>query len=150
MQPKTRSILETSLYVADLQRSVHFYKNIFGFKILNADERFCAFNIGEKQVLLLFVKKRSSRPIETLSGTIPSHDGDGHLHLAFEIGKMQYDRWRAHLRKFQISIESEICLPAEGRSIYFRDPDGHLIELGTRALWRFEKKLRKNAAKNFA
>jgi catechol 2,3-dioxygenase-like lactoylglutathione lyase family enzyme len=35
MRPKTNGILESSLYVSDLARSVHFYQETFGFPLIS-------------------------------------------------------------------------------------------------------------------
>ena len=79
MRPKTEGILESSLYVSDLARSIHFYESIFGFRVISDfGQRGCALEAGNRQVLLLF-KKGASRAI-----TAP-HDGGGELHLAFAI-----------------------------------------------------------------
>jgi catechol 2,3-dioxygenase-like lactoylglutathione lyase family enzyme len=34
-----------------------------------------------------------------------------------------------------VSIEGEMEWPRGGTSLYFRDPDGHLVELATPGLW---------------
>ena len=76
MYPSTDGILESSLYVADVDRSAQFYEKIFGFRVISDfGGRGCAMQAGRRQVLLLF-KKRGS-----LEGQTP-HDGDGELHLA--------------------------------------------------------------------
>jgi len=57
MQPKTDGILESSLYVSDLARSVRFYQETFGFGVISEfGDRGCAMNAGARQVLLLFKK----------------------------------------------------------------------------------------------
>ena len=62
MRPKTEGILESSLYVSDLARSIHFYENIFGFRVISDfGERGCALEAGTRQVLLLFKKGRFTR-----------------------------------------------------------------------------------------
>jgi catechol 2,3-dioxygenase-like lactoylglutathione lyase family enzyme len=43
--------------------------------------------------------------------------------------------WRAHLQVLNIGIESELVWPHGGSSLYFRDPDGHSVEVGTAGLW---------------
>ncbi len=43
--------------------------------------------------------------------------------------------WRARLKACGIAIESEMHWPAGGRSLYFRDPDGNLVELVTPGIW---------------
>ena len=79
MSPKTDDILESSLYVSDLPRSVRFYEETFGFRVISDfGERGCAMHADTHQVLLLF-KKGGSRAIQS------PHDGDGELHVAFAI-----------------------------------------------------------------
>ena len=57
MQPKTDGILESSLYVGDVLRSVRFYQETFGFTVISEfGERGCALQAGPQQVLLLFKK----------------------------------------------------------------------------------------------
>ena len=69
-------------------------------------------------------------------GTIPPHDGSGPLHVAFAIGAEELFQWEERLRDRAIAIEGRTDWPRGGRSIYFRDPDGHLLELATPGLWR--------------
>jgi catechol 2,3-dioxygenase-like lactoylglutathione lyase family enzyme len=131
--PELRGVLETSLYVSELERSRLFYTGLFGFRVLVQDERLCALDVCGRQVLLLFVKDAAA--MTTPGGTIPSHHGDGHLHLAFAIGRDELDPWERRLKQDQIPIESQVQWPRGGRSLYFRDPDGHLVELATPGLW---------------
>jgi len=54
--PKLNALLETALYVEDLERSVAFYKTIFEFEPIFLSERLCALNVLDRQILLLFLK----------------------------------------------------------------------------------------------
>jgi catechol 2,3-dioxygenase-like lactoylglutathione lyase family enzyme len=129
MRPKTQGILESSLYVSDLTRSTQFYEAIFGFRVISDfGERGCALEAGSRQVLLLF-KKGASRTI-----TAP-HDGDGELHLAFAIGPEELAGWEAWLAENGIPVEQKTEWELGGRSLYFRDPDRHLLELATPGVW---------------
>ena len=47
------AILETCLDVTDLNRARDFYSGLFGYAIMKSDERFCAFSVGERQILIL-------------------------------------------------------------------------------------------------
>ena len=83
MRPKTDGILESSLYVSDVPRSIRFYEETFGFSVITEfGERGCAMRAGTRQVLLLF-KKGASRAIQS------PHDGDGELHVAFAISSSE-------------------------------------------------------------
>ena len=133
--PAVRGILETSLYVADLERSAAFYQRLFGFSDLIREERMCALNVVDRHVLLLFKVGGSTEPTETPDGTIPPHDGHGTLHIAFAIATEEMDDWRERLHEQGITIESEMHTERGGHSIYFRDPDGHLLEFVPPHLW---------------
>jgi catechol 2,3-dioxygenase-like lactoylglutathione lyase family enzyme len=133
--PQLDRLLETSLYVADLQRSVRFYQALFGLEVLTADERLCALNVAGRQVLLLFQKGLSANPSVLSGGVIPGHDGDGRLHLAFAIAASDLQAWRDRLAARGVDIESTVTWSRGGQSLYFRDPDGHLVELATPGLW---------------
>jgi catechol 2,3-dioxygenase-like lactoylglutathione lyase family enzyme len=129
VRPKTEGILESSLYVDDVPRSVQFYEKIFGFRVISDfGGRGCAVEAGSRQVLLLF-KKGASREIQS------PHDGDGELHLAFAIPAAELAGWEAWLAKNEIPIEEKRTWEMGGHSLYFRDPDRHLIEVATPGVW---------------
>jgi catechol 2,3-dioxygenase-like lactoylglutathione lyase family enzyme len=92
-------------------------------------------NVPGGQVLLLFLKGSTTTTAVLPGGTIPPHDGNGRLHLAFAISGDDLDAWRKCLQSHGVSIEGEVKWPRGGTSLYFRDPDGHLVELATPGLW---------------
>jgi catechol 2,3-dioxygenase-like lactoylglutathione lyase family enzyme len=127
--PTTDGLLESSLYVADLAASIEFYRRIFGFRVISDfGRRGCAMQAGDRQVLLLF-KKGGSLGIET------PHDGDGELHLAFAIAAAELASWEAWLAENQIAVEEKRTWERGGQSLYFRDPDRHLLEVATPGVW---------------
>jgi catechol 2,3-dioxygenase-like lactoylglutathione lyase family enzyme len=129
------TIVETCLHVEDLSRSRGFYSELFGYRLMKSDERFCAFDVGNRQVLLLFV--RGSDPSGTVLpfGTIPAHGTSGQAHLGFGIPAASLPAWRERLQEQGVPTESSLTWPDGGTSIYFRDPDGHLLELLTPGVW---------------
>jgi catechol 2,3-dioxygenase-like lactoylglutathione lyase family enzyme len=133
--PPIEGLLETALYVEDVQRAAEFYQRLFGFEKMVADERFCALNVAGKQVLLLFKRGSALQPTVLPGGTIPPHDGVGHLHFAFAIAASDLDAWEAWLAQQGVVIESRVAWERGSRSLYFRDPDQHLVELATPGLW---------------
>jgi len=133
--PKLDRVLETALYVDDLERAARFYADVLGLRPLFADDRLRAFAVGGVSVLLLFRRGASVETTRMPGGTIPPHDGSGPLHVAFGIASAELPAWEARLRAQHIAIEGLTDWPRGGRSIYFRDPDGHLLELATPGLW---------------
>jgi catechol 2,3-dioxygenase-like lactoylglutathione lyase family enzyme len=129
MHPKTDGIVESCLYVSDLPRSVRFYEETFGFRVISdLGERGCAMHAGPRQVLLLF-KKGASHTIQS------PHDGDGELHIAFAISSAELGNWEAWLQTRGIPVEEKRTWELGGTSLYFRDPDRHLIEVVTPGVW---------------
>jgi catechol 2,3-dioxygenase-like lactoylglutathione lyase family enzyme len=133
--PPVNRVLETCIYVDDLERAKAFYSELFGFRIVQSDSRFCAFDVGGRSALLLFVRGATTRPVEVPGGVIPAHDGSGPLHFALAIEATELDPWKQHLAQEEVAIESEVGWPGGGQSIYFRDPDANLVELATLGLW---------------
>ncbi len=134
--PALSAILETVLYVDDLDRAADFYETVMGLPVLHADSRMRAYDVAGRGVLLLFVRGGTLEPVETPGGTIPPHDGSGPLHVAFAIERAQLSGWEAHLAHHTVAIESTTEWPRGGHSLDFRDPDGHLLELATPGLWQ--------------
>jgi catechol 2,3-dioxygenase-like lactoylglutathione lyase family enzyme len=133
--PTLDHVLETALYVDDLDRARGFYADILRLAELYRDSRMCAFAVGQRSVLLLFRRGLSLATVTMPGGTIPPHDGSGPLHVAFAIGKEELAPWEEHLGRHGVAIEGRTDWPRGGRSVYFRDPDGHLLELATPGLW---------------
>jgi len=133
--PSLTGVIETSLYVDDLDRASHFYENVFGVSRIEGDARFRAYSVGGRSVLLLFKRGASNTVTDLPFGQIGPHDGSGSLHLAFEIPASELADWEARLAEKKISIESTVHWPRGGTSLYFRDPDNHLVELATPGVW---------------
>jgi catechol 2,3-dioxygenase-like lactoylglutathione lyase family enzyme len=133
--PALNGVLETALYVADKARSVAFFRDVMGLAILRDEERLTAFDAGGNSVLLVFTRGGSVDGADSPAGHIPGHDGAGPLHMAFKIDAAAYGAWRDHLRAAGVPELSELTWPTGGRSYYFNDPDGHVLELATPGLW---------------
>ena len=86
-------------------------------------------------MLLLFKRGATLETVHMPGGTIPPHDGHGPLHIAFAVAADELPRWEQTLGGHGVEIEGRTDWSRGGHSIYFRDPDGHLLELATPGLW---------------
>jgi catechol 2,3-dioxygenase-like lactoylglutathione lyase family enzyme len=131
-RPEVNGIVESSLYVESVARSVQFYKRVFGFEPIDTDEnegvtdktRLYALRAGDRSVLLLFKK-----------GATGDTDATGAIHVAFGIARSQLTAWEQWLANHGIAIEFRKTWKYGGQALYFRDPDGHLLEVVTPGVW---------------
>ena len=127
---KLKGIKETCLYISDISESKKFYSNKLGLAVYNeVEESHIFFKIGNS--MLLCFRNSATKKQEKL----PPHFGEGHLHFAFETKTKDYDKWKKHLKAVGIEIEHEHQWPNGKRSIYFRDPDQHSVEIVEEGLW---------------
>ena len=133
--PKLDGLLETALYVADLDRARAFYVDVLGGTILLDSSRLLALGINGTSVLLLFHAGSTSAPLPTPGGLVPGHGASGEQHLAFAIAADAMPAWLTRLGEAGVAIESRVTWPRGGESVYVRDPDGHSVELVTPGLW---------------
>ncbi|MDF2494014.1 VOC family protein [Sphingomonas sp.] len=135
-RPRIAGLLETALYVDDMARSARFFRDVLGLAPMIESDRLTAFDAGHGGVLLVFARGQSTEDVTVPGGTIPGHDGHGPLHMAFAIGANEVEAWRTHLAEHGVEVTQEVSWPAGGRSLYFNDPDGHVLELATPGLWK--------------
>ena len=127
--PRILGILETVLYVADIDRAEQFYRNVMALRQIGKEPgRHVFFRVGSG-VLLLFRAERTRH-----SASIPPHGADGEIHVCFTTSPEEYEHWKRRIRKHGIAIEKQTEWSG-GRSFYFRDPDGNLLELANADIW---------------
>ena len=131
MPPKLTGVLETALYVKDLDRAVAWYRDVLGLRLLTEfeEKRGAAFRIGAS-ILLLFDPVKCAAP-----HILPSHSAQGEGHMAFLVEPAELPRCRAHLMEHGVAIEKEFSFGGAPPSIYFRDLDGNLLEFAVAAIW---------------
>jgi catechol 2,3-dioxygenase-like lactoylglutathione lyase family enzyme/ribosomal protein S18 acetylase RimI-like enzyme len=130
-----RRVLETALYCDHLENTVRFYREVLGLTEQFADARLAALDAGGGTVLLLFRRGGSMAPMPFPGGVIPPHDGAGPVHVAFAIGAGELPAWESRLAAAGVPIDGRVGWERGGHSIYFRDPEGHSIELATPGTW---------------
>lgn len=134
--PRVDRILETGWYVDDLARAKSFFTELFGFAVMSESPRLIALDVAGTNVLLLFKRGETEQAIDLPGGRVPGHGARGVQHLAFAIAADQVEPWIAKLRERNIEIESRVTWDGGSQSLYFRDPDGHSLELVTPGLWK--------------
>jgi catechol 2,3-dioxygenase-like lactoylglutathione lyase family enzyme len=128
---KVSRVLETCLYVDDLEAAELFYREVLGLELFAVKPgRHVFFTCGE-QMLLLFDPEATSDP----GAGIPGHGCFGRGHVAFDVDDGDRERWKEQLAQHGVEIEREVDWPGGARSIYFRDPAGNSLELASRDLW---------------
>jgi catechol 2,3-dioxygenase-like lactoylglutathione lyase family enzyme len=133
--PTIAHLLETALYVDDMDRATGFYRDVLGLRVLDASSRLVAMDAGSSTLLLLFRRGATLDGAAIPGGWIPPHNGEGPAHVAFAVDAADLPSWERRLADLGIAIESRVRWNRGGQSIYFRDPDGHSVELVTPGTW---------------
>jgi catechol 2,3-dioxygenase-like lactoylglutathione lyase family enzyme len=133
--PPIQSVVETALYFDDLAAGTAFYRDVLRLRVMSAGERLVAMDAGGGTVLLLFHRGATRGGVRWPGGWIPPHDGSGPLHLALGVAREDLDAWAGWLGRHGVEIESDVHWERGGRSLYFRDPAGHSVELVSPGTW---------------
>lgn len=129
--PPIQTIVETSIYAADLESIEAFYTTTLGLPLIGKEVgRHVFFRVGAGSVLLVF------RPDTTIQGgVLPAHGARGPGHFALGVSVDSLEDWRCHLIANGVEIEKDVIWPLGGRSLYFRDPAGNSVEIITPGVW---------------
>ena len=133
--PQVTGVVETALDVEDLAPAIKFYRGLLGLAIIEQSARLCAFSVAGRDVLILFQREEAAQPVGTPGGIIPPHGSRGSIHFALSIDPGELAAWEQRLVSHGVPIEGRVRWDRGGTSLYFRDPDGHLLELATPGVW---------------
>jgi catechol 2,3-dioxygenase-like lactoylglutathione lyase family enzyme len=127
-----RGLHHVTAIVADLERTTAFYRDVLGLALHEAgtndddpDARHFWFGdaAGTPGTLLSFMEYPQLEPAQPGRGAVH------HVALRVDSADEQL-AWRDYLTRSGIPC-SEVFTRGPFTSIYFRDPDGHLIEIAT-------------------
>ncbi|MGH7170074.1 MAG: VOC family protein [Gemmataceae bacterium] len=112
MTLEIQAIIETGIYVDDLDATERFYRDLLGLSVIAKEAgRHVFFRVGSSNVLLAFVADA------TLKGDqLPAHGAKGPSHFALGIDAATLDAWREHLQSNGIAIEKEMQWPFGSKS----------------------------------
>ncbi len=134
-RPPIARVVETALYVDDMERAVAFYRDVLGLRVMSRGERLSSLDAGAGTVLLLFRRGATAQGLDFPGGRIPPHDGRGPAHFALGVSAADLEGWAAYLESVGVPVESRVRWSRGGRSLYFRDTEGHSVELVTPGTW---------------
>ena len=121
---KLKGVAHFSIPVSDVDRSIKFYTEIVGCKLLSVLPSKSITFLDAGGVCLLLIK----RPAPIAKGPAEMSDG---VHHAFMVDESQYEEAKAVLRERGVEIffeEDRRGGIIDGPRFYFRDPDGTPLE----------------------
>ena len=128
---RAERVLETCLYVDDLNAAERFYTDVLGLEVESrAQDRHVFFRCGNAMFLLF-----NPAATEQASGPVPPHGARGQGHVAFAVSQTEIAAWKAQLQERGVALEAEVTWPSGSTSLYFRDPAGNSVELTSPAIW---------------
>jgi metallothiol transferase len=119
---KLKGINHITISVSDLEKSIKFYQEVFGAKLLVEGETLAYYDLNGLWLALNIEEGISRNEIH-----------QSYTHISFTIDDEDYEDTFKRLKELGVDVtEGRERCPAEGRSLYFRDPDGHLFEFHTK------------------
>lgn len=117
------------LTVADLDRSVAYYRDAIGLEVLGDGDRGASLGAGGAELVRLVEEP----------GARPSHGHTGLFHMALRVpDRTDLARWLAHAARDRVPL-SGMSDHFVSEAIYLQDPDDHGIEIyhdRPRELWQ--------------
>ena len=114
MSLRAPGIQHVNLAVRDLERSQHFYVGALGFERVFSKGTTVWLQAGDSLLGL-----SEGEPVDT-----------GFNHFGFQVDRAELvDAWASQLVDRDVKLERGPYDRSDGRSVYFRDPDGYLFEI---------------------
>lgn len=133
--PALGAVLETALYVDDLNTAAVFYGNVLALpEVVRVEGRHIFYRVGTA-ILLIFNPEATTKPPGNPRLPVPPHGAKGPGHFCFAATLADIDAWASRLIAAGHPIEADFTWPNGARSIYFRDPAGNSLEIAEPRLW---------------
>ena len=114
----TRGFCELTLEARDPDELAAFYRELFGWPELSRDEDRVWLGCGERARLGLWTEGRKEF----------GDEGGRHVHFAVSVRPGQIEELTRMLRECGVDFEGPVEHDGGDRSIYFRDPEGNVVE----------------------
>lgn len=121
--------------VSNLDRSIKFYSEVLGLKLVAHWDRGAYLTAGDMWIALNEDKK------------VSSESQRDYTHIAFNVLSIDFSKLKKKLKKAGVKSFKENT--SEGDSFYFLDPDGHKLELHYNTLEDRLKWIRENEGHSF-
>jgi len=162
MKLPVKGVSELVLEVADMDRAVHFWSEVLGFPVVDQwkwepgqsgfrAEQFVSrqhpyvwatwLYVGGNTRLGLWLprkwtpeeRKIQHQPVTSWPSPELYDEGGKHVHFALYIEEEDFDRTFEQLQSLGIPVIIRQFEP-EYRALYFKDPDGNVVEMYTRSM----------------
>ena len=121
----TEGLDHVAIVVTDVERSVAWYREVLGLERIHDawGNEPAVVGAGGSGIAIFQVTG------DGVTQVAPNHGSIGLNHLAFRVDRSNFERAQEHLRSCGIKFHFEDH--GISHSIYFTDPDGHLLEITT-------------------
>ena len=118
-----RAIDYTVIFVRDMAAMRRFYEDVLGFPMIRElSPRWLEYRVGANTLALAMPSLTGDDP--------PTPKGSASLQLAFKVSPSEVDQCADDLAKQGVKIVSPPTdRPFGHRTLFFRDPDGNLLEI---------------------
>lgn len=130
-QKRSYRVAEVAIRVSDLEKSSAFYRDVLGFEYHHAEPGVIFLEVGPLETPLGAVGHPQLFALfgrgDKIDQSLSTFD-----HVAFEIDGELYEEELARFKAMNMVIHERAwpeTLPWDGRSFFFRDPDGNVIEI---------------------